>query len=422
MRVLKSPFLKAVCISVSVLVFTPTTRAADPGITLADAIAMATRSNPALAGQRFAIAEAAARRDLAALKPPLVLGADIENVLGTRSTFGNLEATLRLGTVVELGDKRRLRANAAEAVVTSANLQRDIQALDLLADVTRRFIANLAAQAKVEIAHEHVERARVVVDAITARIAAGIGSPVERGNAIVHLKEMELALAAAQVHLRRTWGLLAATWAAPPDGTGRATGDLFALEPLAAFAQVAAQIDRNPRFGRMAAERAAAEAHAGVVRAQRAPDVTVSAGVRRFEAQRDQVLVLGLSVPLGSAGRNIPAEQEAAARVSRAASAESAARLDNMATLYGLYEEAAQARTAVLAWRRDIQPVAEETLARAEEGFRAGRFSLFEVSTAQDQLHHVEEAAVEAAETYHRAVAEIERLTAAPVEHLGETP
>jgi outer membrane protein, heavy metal efflux system len=400
---------------------------APPGITLSQAINDALRNNPALAGQGALIAEAAARRDQAGLKPPLTIGADLENVLGTGrvGAVRNLEATLRLSTVIEMGEKRSLRIGAANQALSATAAQRDIQTLDLLANVARRFIGNLADQEKVGIAEEHVVRAKDVLDAVRQRTRAGIGSPVEEGNALVHLQELEVALAAAQSELRQSWGLLAATWAAPPDGTGRASGDLYALPDLGAFATFADRLARNPHVARFAADRAAAEARARLSRAGRTADVTVSAGVRRLEAFNDQALVLGFSMPLGSSGRNAAAEREADARATQATYAEAAAKVENLALLHGLHEQAAQARAKAMALRDQTKPIAEKTLTRAQEGFRAGRFSLFEVSAAQEQLHGIEEDIVDAAETYHQAIAEIERLTNEPVEPTarpGATP
>ncbi len=395
-----------------------TVLAPSPGMTLPNVIQLAIRSNPTLVGQQFSIAEALARTEQANLRPPITIGAEIENVLGTGrvGAFDSVEATLRLGTVIELGSKRALRVNAANQAVTSASLQRDIQALDLLSMVTSRFINNLAAQAKLEIANEHVARARQVVESVRTRVNAGVGSPLEEGNATVHLREMEIALSAAEADLRRSWALLAAMWGAPPDGMGRAAGDLNALPPLPEFASFAGKIEKNPHVARFAAERATADAQARLARANRSPDITVSAGVRRLEAMNDQALVMGFSMPLNAGSRNAAVERVADARASQATYGEMAARIDNMATLYGLYEQARQARATFNTLRTSSLPVAEQTLKRAEDGFRAGRFSLFEVSAAQEQFHGTEEAIVEAAETYHLAITEIERLTNEPIE------
>lgn len=147
-----------------------------PGMTLRQAVQEALRANPALTGQQFSIAEAEARRDQASLKPPLTIGGELENVLGTGRVGAtrNLEATLRLSTVIEMGEKRAARVGAANQGLSLATLQRDIQTLDLLANVTRRFIGNLADQEKVLIAEEHVVRAREVLAAVRERTRAGV--------------------------------------------------------------------------------------------------------------------------------------------------------------------------------------------------------------------------------------------------------
>jgi cobalt-zinc-cadmium efflux system outer membrane protein len=163
--------------------------------------------------------------------------------------------------------------------------------------VTHRFITNLAAQEKVAIAQEHVDLAREVAEAVQARMRAGVGSPLEEGNAVVHLRELEIALAAAEMELRRSWGLLAAAWGAPPDGIGKAAGDLYALSLLPPFAVFAERLERNPQIARFAAARAGAEAEARLARAGRTPDITVSAGVRRLEVQNEQARYQAKQVP-----------------------------------------------------------------------------------------------------------------------------
>ena len=115
---------------------------------LQDVLAKVMQTNPKLQGQRYAIAGADARKDQAALRPALELGLDVENVLGTGRvrTFNNAEATLRLGTVLELGGKREKRVALADSERDLITIEKDAERLDILAEATRRFIRRVGVE------------------------------------------------------------------------------------------------------------------------------------------------------------------------------------------------------------------------------------------------------------------------------------
>lgn len=93
-----------------------------PTTNLRDALSRALEANPSLRDQRFAVSAADARIDQAGLRPPLELGVDAENVLGTN----------RLSTLILT--------------------QNDAERLDLLAEVARRYIRGVMLQEELELA------------------------------------------------------------------------------------------------------------------------------------------------------------------------------------------------------------------------------------------------------------------------------
>jgi cobalt-zinc-cadmium efflux system outer membrane protein len=99
----------------TVFLIGPVGQAAAEVLTLASAIELTLARNPELrvyAPRRLAASEHAA---IATLRPPLVLEAETQDVLGTgrASGFDSAETTFALSQVIELGDKRELRTNAA---------------------------------------------------------------------------------------------------------------------------------------------------------------------------------------------------------------------------------------------------------------------------------------------------------------------
>ena len=81
------------------------------------------------------------------------------------------------------------------------------------------------------------------------------------------------------------------------------------------------------------------------------------------------------------------------------------------ASLYEIYQELSHALTASQTLHEQIVPEAELSLRGYEKGYRAGRYSLLELSDAQELLLDARLEAVVTASDFHNYRIEIERLT-----------
>ena len=117
-------------------------------VTLQDTLRMVAESDARLQGQKFLILESAARRAAANRGAEVTLSAEVENVLGTGSIskFNDLEATLSLGTTLELGGKRAKRTAVADRERERLEIELQAARLDVFADVAKRFLDVLHAQ------------------------------------------------------------------------------------------------------------------------------------------------------------------------------------------------------------------------------------------------------------------------------------
>lgn len=388
-----------------------------PQFTLRQALSLAAENDPRLQGETFARAAANARRDHAALRPALTLTAEAENVLGTGalSTFDDMEATLSLGTTLELGAKRARRSAVAdgEAAVVEAELA--AQRLDILAEVARRFIAVLQAQENLAAARAGKELAARDGQAVGARVAAGVALGIERANADVAAAQADLAERTASSAVREAWGQLVVTWSGAPDSTGAAQGNLFAAPALPAFENLETALDRNPDIVRFISERRVREAALGLAEAQGTPDITVTAGVRRLQSVREQALVLSASVPLGAGGRAAPGAAEARAKLAALPGEERAKRNELLATLHGLRLRAVTARETIAMLDATVLPAAMRAQDQAENAFGAGRLSLLELNASRRQLLDLRRERIAAAANYHLLIIDIERLMGQPI-------
>lgn len=384
-------------------------------LTLGDAIAAALQRNPELRSADFDIRAADARRQQAGQRPRPEVGIEFENFAGSGRVRGTdaLETTLTLSQVIELGDKRRRRIDVAGLGRDSAALQREARQLDVLAEVTRRFIDVAVAQQQLELSRAAATLSETTLRAIERRVAAARTPEAERSRAAIALGRARLEERQLMQSLRSAQRRLAASWGSSEPRFTDVRADLFDLPAVADLDTLLRKLEANPEFLRFANEQRLRDAEWQLAKAEARGDVTVGGGLRRFEETGDTGLVLSVSMPLGS--RNQGAIREAALRREQVDVDRQAAFIDAQSLLYGFYQSLQQARIEVETLRTQLIPQAEAALGQTRYGYERGRLSYVELAAAQQELIALRREAITAAATYHRLLAEIERLANEPL-------
>jgi cobalt-zinc-cadmium efflux system outer membrane protein len=382
-------------------------------LTLLEAAELTLERNPRLRSATFGREAAVANLDQAALKPQWSIDLQVEDFAGTGavSGFDAAETTLRLSRIFQSSDIRTGRMSVASALESQVQNDLEVERLDLMTSLARRFLVVVRQQELFDLAEHSVEVWEHATQLALTRERAGAAPAVERlrteirvANAGLHLEDAEHELQAARV-------LLAATWGDSSPNFSTADATLCNLAELAPFEIVATKLDSNPDLLRYASERRLQEAHAQLATSQQRPGWTLTAGVRRFELLDDHALVFGVSVPLGSSSRAAPALRRANALSQKSEFEEQNARLDIRATLYELYQELLHTRTEVELFDKEILPRADTILNDIEDGYRVGRFSHLELVNAQAELLAARTARLDACNNHHLYLIDIERLT-----------
>ncbi len=415
-------FLRAchACTFLVVFATTSVARAADADeptgeLTLTTAVAAALRGNPDLAASAYALSAAEARITQAALRPNPELDLELENFAGSGVAQGVdvLETTLRLSQVVELGGKRGLRVSAAQADLDVLTLEQRARELDVLAELTRRFVDVAAAQERLRVSVEAATLAQRSLDAIAARVAAARSPEVERSRASIALTRARIERRQAESQLQGARVALSASWGSPVPRFTAVRANLFELPRALAFDDLARRIDQTPELLRFASDARLKAAELQLARAQARPNLAFALGVRRLDATNDAALVAGFSMPLPLSDRNQGAIREAQARASESQALRDAALVRMRAALFSLHQELEATQARVESLRNDALPEAQLALEQTRSGYERGRFSFLELATAQEELLAIRAAAIDAAADYHRLFVELERLTGA---------
>lgn len=379
-------------------------------LTLADVIAATLQHNPALQSANFEVRIAETRITQAKLRPNPELAASFENFAGTIGG-DRLESTLSLSQVIELGGKRERRIEVASYSRDNAAIEREAQQLDVLAEATRRFIDVAVLQQQLLLLRRDSEISAKNLATIAQRVAAARTPAAEKNRAQITLGRSRLQEQHSEQVLLSAHRRLAAFWGSSEPQFASVSADLFVLPAVAGFADLSKKLAANPDFLRFVSERRLRDAEWQLATAEAKSNITVGAGLRRFEESGDSGFVVNFSMPLSFNNRNQGAIRSAALRREQVEADSQTSAIAKQATLFEFYQLLQQARNEVTVLREQLVPQAEAALTQTQYGYERGRFSYLELADAQRELIALQRDAINSAATYHRARAEIERLT-----------
>jgi outer membrane protein, heavy metal efflux system len=386
-------------------------------LTLRDAVALALLRSPDLAEYAWQIRAAEARVLQASLRPNPEVSLLVEDVVGTGRFEGvrEAQATLELAQIIELGGKRAARIDAASATERLATQEYELKRVEVLADVTRRFIRVLAAQEIVGLTAASMRLSQQTIDAVARRVEAGASSPLEDRKARIELARSTIVGEHAQHELAVARRELAATWASSEPQFERVEGNLLHRTRVPTYASFSERLSSAPEVIRQISERTVRETEIRLAETRRVPNLTILGGVRRLQGPGDESFLFGVRVPLPTSDRNQGGVAEARALLAKSEATSRATETRVATLLFAVHQELLHAALALDTLDEAILPQSEESLALARRGFAEGRFSYLELMDAQRTLVAVQKERIDTAEQYQRLVLELERLLGGPM-------
>lgn len=392
-------------------------------LTLRAAIEATLQANPQLQVYRFRERALEGERTTAGLRPPLQLNAGLEDAFGSGAlhTLDRAEFTLSLSRVIELGAQRTARVNVVSQRAELLRAEERITELDLLAEVTRRFIATAAAQERLALQQRAEALAQQTLEALEPLVSAGQTPASEQARAAAALERARLATQQAQTTLDVARLSLASLWNAAPEFPS-VGADLLQVEGSGDLAGLLLALESNPDLLLFASEERLLDAQLAEARSAQRGTVQWTAGIRHLRDGNDTGFVFSASMPLGARARATGAI--ATARESRAevASRRALAATRMRAQLAGLHLQLQHAAREVEVLRANVLPQLDSALTQTRAAYLGGRYSYFELVSAQGEHLDAERALIDAATDAHLLRAEIERLSGAALESTEIVP
>src|SRR5688572_26949151 len=276
-----------------------------PAITLTQAIERAAAQHPAIAMSEAALRAQAGRIDEATLKAQSSAELLVEDAAGTgeREAFSAAQTTLSLAHVFELSGKRDGRVAVARAEEAFLRTEQSVRRLDLGAEVARRFLETLLAQAEAEVAADALRRAHRTFEAVDKRVRSALAPAAESARAQVGLEESKLGVEHAEHQLRVARQFLAVAMGEREVSFGRCAGALLQLDETLPFEELDKLVESSPDFVRFADRVLVRDAQIRLAEVRGRPDLRAQIGVRHYADNDDVALMAGISVPIGSRRR-----------------------------------------------------------------------------------------------------------------------
>jgi cobalt-zinc-cadmium efflux system outer membrane protein len=396
------------CLILAVETTAQTTPEPAGSITIEEAIRLALARNPAIASAALEIEARSERARQSSRRPNPALTATVENVGADEVSR---ETTAGVQQLLELGGDRSARSEAALRSRDVAAQESSSQRAAVVGEVRRAFTSVLAGQQEVAIARENLELSQNTATAIRARVEAGKVSPIEETRSDVLVAAERLELARAEQRLGEARRRLAATWGGDRPAFAAAAGELGAGADPPPLETLRSRLDTHPALLRASAVVAEREAIVRLEEARAIPDVTASAGYRRFSSPGDGAFVGSVTVPVPLFDRNRAAVAEARLRVAQAKEESRGIRVRLERDLADAWRAYETTKHEVSTLQSSIVPAAQRVFDAISEGYRLGKFGYLEVLDARRTLTSARLQLARALEQLHLAAASVEQLT-----------
>jgi cobalt-zinc-cadmium efflux system outer membrane protein len=381
-------------------------------LNLTEALELATEHNPGLAAAGYRVEAADARVVQAGRWANPELEFEVENFGGSDELggFESAESTLLISQPLRIGGKIKRGREVAESDFVLAMRERESLGLDVRARTTAAFYSVLAAQERLALREELLGLARSFADTVDARVEAGKVSPVEATRARMEVARVRVELIQATRELEIARVRLSSTWGAATAGFRRAAGDLprpgdrpdreNLLDFLQQTPDMQALDDRVLRSERVVA----------LENSFKIPDLTVTAGPRRFSETGDSAWVAGFSLPLPIFDSNRGARRAAEFDLEGAARDRRSARVEIEVGLTSVIERLDAAAEVATALETEVVPAASGAFEAVEIGYTEGKFGFLDVIDAQRTLFDARSILLDSIVEYAFAKVDLERL------------
>lgn len=224
--------------------------------------------------------------------------------------FGANEFEVGVEQTIELGGKRKLRTEAAQKNVEATMNAWKLTRVELETEIVRRFIPIVTTSNKLMVVDSILKITETTRDQIQRRVDAGgsrMTDLVRMEIEIEQLSRERIALVRENEQARLKFAALGSAKDSTLKNVSGELNNELAIPDLASLLNV---VDENPVLSSLIIEQAFLETERKQLRAEITPDLNLSAGYLRNNADHYNSPLLGISMSIPLFNRNIAAQKQ----------------------------------------------------------------------------------------------------------------
>ncbi len=356
------------------------------------------------------ISEAAARLIAAKVTPQPELEFEVEEFAIDRPGLGDSEMTVSWSRDIEPRRRRKLRLDVARAEAKINKTQLQAELLAYLYEVTEAYFDVAARDLELQLAKEQEKLALELLNVAKKRVRAGASpgleeerASIEHASTTIETLGAEKTLAAARARLARflDWPThKLKTLDTNSVDQGQVPNLTDANEKM---------LTQHPKLQKSQQTIFANEIASALARNESRTTWRSMAGLQHFRNNSENALVVGISVPLGTAKRNRGAILEAKAKEEMVKHERAAIIRSLERDLDVAIASAERAHSILSAIDSNILPRAESVFGAVKEGYLRGELSYADLLEARRSLVDASSKRVAALIEYRSAVVEVEK-------------
>ena len=232
----------------------------------------------------------------------------------------------------------------------------------------------------------------------------------KKNRASVALANIKISHQQAQRNLKYARKQLASFWGQDKPLFKQAIGNLDKVEELSELNNLTNQLKTNPEYIQAEAEIKKSQAVLDLEKAKAVGDVSIGAGLKRFNETDDNAFVFGISIPLPISDRNQGDKQEAVYNLAKSREEKKVTWLRLQNEFNQTYQEFANSYSQAISLKEEVLPAAIEMFNAATRAYQEGKVDYLNVLDAQRTLFDVKNEYIESLAAYHIAKTDIERF------------
>lgn len=400
--------MRYISITIILILFVFNKGIAAASLTLKDALELAYRNNPELQAE---IDKAKAMRGYfiqSGLYPNPQLALTAENLGGSGSytSYESAETTVSITQPIPLGRRLHYLKKASYADYLASLAQIKVQKTALYVAVGLAYVDAFYAEQWHQVTKKLISLNEDVVRAIKRRMIAGAGAELDLRLAQIRLGEAEV-----QKNLAGRDALLKRADLARLLGNGLRVEQTLLDKglpiPVLDWSKLLSKLPQNPSILQMQLQLQARRVTITAVKKAVWPDLNLQFGGRHFSDDGSNAAVLGAFAQVPTYDRNQGKIIAAEAKYTQVMHQLQGVQLEVRRTLYEVFLQAQQSEYEANLVTRSLLPLARKSIKLAQEGYKMGRYTYIELSTALNILYEEERHYQKAHANNHKSLIEL---------------